>query len=126
MSGKKTYLFLSFGIFLILFMVHSFATMTGLYWITGWFDIVSHLIGGFGIFYVFSYIYSFRNKKPSIGVIIGLSLIIGIMWELFELNYGITSILSHKYIPDTLIDLGCDIIGSYTAFLITKKYGGSK
>ncbi len=122
MSEKNTYLYLSLGFLLLLFTVHSFATITGLYWITGWFDIVSHLIGGFVIFFVFSYIFSFKNKKPSLGVIITLSLLIGIVWELFELKYGITSFASSRYISSTSTDLFFDIIGSCLAFLITKKY----
>ncbi|MFA6463709.1 MAG: hypothetical protein WCV55_01735 [Candidatus Paceibacterota bacterium] len=121
MSGKSTYLFLSLGIFILLFLVHFFATMTGLYWITGWFDGVSHLIGGFGIFFVLSYVFSFKSKKPSLGVIITFSLLIGILWELFEIKYGITSILSRQYFPDTSMDLVCDIVGSCIAFLITRQ-----
>ena len=95
--------------------------MTGLYWITGWFDGVSHLIGGFGIFFVLSYVFSFKSKKPSLGVIITFSLLIGILWELFEIKYGITSILSRQYFPDTSMDLVCDIVGSCIAFLITRQ-----
>ncbi|MEI8338262.1 MAG: hypothetical protein WCF92_03930 [bacterium] len=123
MSGKNTYLYSSFGFLILLLLVHSFATYTGLYWITGWFDTVSHLLGGFVIFFGFSYIFSFKNKKPTLGVIIILSLLVGIIWELFELKYGITSLVSRKYISSTSIDLIFDIIGSCLAFLIVKKYG---
>ncbi|MEI6478852.1 MAG: hypothetical protein WCO18_01020 [bacterium] len=126
MTGKKAYLFLSLGVFLLLFAVHFFATMTGLYWISGWFDSVSHLIGGFGIFFVLSYVFSIKGRRPSLGSVVAFSLLIGVIWELFELNYGITSISNHKYAYDTSSDLVFDVIGGFLAFLITKKYARSK
>lgn len=126
MPNRNTYLFLSLGIFFLLFLVHFFATKTGLYWITGWFDSVSHLIGGFGIFFVLAYVLSFIGKKPSLLSIILLTLFIGIIWELFELKYGITVISSRTYTFDTSSDLVFDIVGGVLALLITKKYARTK
>ncbi len=126
MPNRNTYLFLSLGIFLLLFIVHLFATMTGLYWISGWFDSISHLIGGFGIFFVLAYVFSFKGRFPSFRSVVAVSLLIGVIWELFELRYGITSISSHRYSFDTSSDLFFDIVGGFLAFLITKKYGRSK
>lgn len=120
MPNRNTYLFLSLGIFLLLFAIHFFATKTGLYWITGWFDSVSHIIGGFGIFFVLAYVFSLASKNPSLVVVIVSTLVIGIIWELFELKYGITSISSSKYILDTSSDLIFDIIGGVLGFLIVK------
>jgi hypothetical protein len=121
MQRKKTYLFLSLGIFFLLFVVHLFATMTSLYWITGWFDSVSHLIGGFGIFFFLSYSFSLAGKRLSLVVLIVFSVLIGILWELFQLKYGITLITSPSYWLSTSTDISYGVIGSLAGYLLTKK-----
>lgn len=79
-------------------------------------DIINHLLGGFSI----ALIVFWLSKNPKL--IIPISMIAGIGWEVFEVYYDITgwpiSTLAYKF--DTIKDLLMDFTGAFIVFLIIK------
>ena len=53
-----------------------------------------------------------------------LGLIVGVMWEIFELKIRVELLYTDDYFFDTITDLGADILGALSAaiYFITKKY----
>ncbi|MEK7589672.1 MAG: hypothetical protein AAB475_00240 [Patescibacteria group bacterium] len=103
-----------------------------LYWIFWWFDIPVHFLGGLWVglivmwFFFFSgFIYKDVNlmKKTKIFFIIILSvIIIGVLWEVFEVGAGLISTDEYGYFLDTPLDIIMDIFGGIVAFIYAKKY----
>ncbi len=106
--------------FLLLFIVGSLAVTADilhLYWTTWWLDSVIHFMAGttVGMAGVVFWNYNFKiipTVRKSIYIGILSVLIVGILWELYELYFGIETILEGKqYYVDTISDLLQDICG---------------
>ena len=120
--------FKEFFILSILIAVfHYIALQYFLYWTVDWFDILMHFLGGFliSIFVIFIlYSYSdFENlKKHKIFLFVlitGLTLAVGLGWELWEVFVGLTNTL--KDLNDTILDIVMDMIGSLAAIYYARK-----
>jgi len=108
-------------------VLHYISLKLFLYWTIWWFDILMHFLGGFliSIFIIFV-LYSYTNfeslKKHRIllfGLIIGLTLVVGLTWELWEIFVGFTNTL--KDLNDTIMDVVMDTIGSISAIYYSRK-----
>lgn len=91
-----------------------------LYWTTWWHDMIMHFIAGFVIAMTVVLVYQvfFKNSdwyKNNIVFISVLSaVVIGLLWEYFELYYEVTYLSDGKeYWSDTLSDLFLDTLGGY-------------
>lgn len=97
------------------------------YWTISWYDIMMHLMGGYVISLIASYILInffqkgiVADKKVTAVLILSFVLIVGLGWELWELFVGFTDVIEDRV--DTLIDIAMDFIGGYFAFLYAKKF----
>lgn len=88
-------------------------------WYYWWFDKSLHftagIIVGISSFIFSSYFPKFFNKNKKIIVFSIIAIfIIGILWELFELYFDITSLSDgYVYYKDTFIDLVMDVLGGF-------------
>lgn len=108
-------------------VLHKIALTLFLYWTTPWFDILMHFLGGFtiGLIAGFAFFISGFVKIPrdhllnAFIIIIGTVLIVGLVWELWEVFVGFTDVLNDEV--DTIMDVVMDLIGASVAFLYIKK-----
>lgn len=103
----------------VLFGAHEFALSTNLYWTTSWADIVTHTLGGGVVSGVFILAFSLRQEAKSIRFshILLLTFVVGVLWEIFELVFGMTSYSDPAYPLDTSGDLFFDCLGAYISYL---------
>ena len=89
-----------------------------LYFTTSWFDTIVHFLAGACVamagFLALSYFsdrFTFSYRKMTLVAILG-AFIIGILWEFYELYFGITFLSDGiRYVRDTASDLLMDIVG---------------
>jgi len=117
---KKTFIFPIFVLSSIILISHSAATYFYLYWMTPWIDIPNHLLGGAIVSLIF-WSLAFRlktdfftNNSRFFSLFIGL--IVGFLWEVFELHYSITSMGAPGYFADSSLDILNSIVGVFIAF----------
>jgi hypothetical protein len=101
---------------LIAIKLHLFSTIM-------WFDMIMHSSGGFFIGLFAVWVLTWKGKIDfSYGQLlligVGTALIVGVLWELFELYTGITYFFS----PDYWGDNGMDIIMDLTGGLVSVWY----
>lgn len=84
------------------------------YW---FYDIIMHVLGGIGI--ALSALYILKNPK----YIIPATIFAGVVWELFEMYYGIAGakLWTNAYYADTIKDLFDDTLGSVIIYFIVVK-----
>ena len=111
-----------FAIFIAI--CHLFALKFYIYWTDMWFDIPMHILSGalissIGLWAVyFSPLKSIllNSQKKVFLISILFALIVGLLWEIFELNFGLISYLFVDMV-DSIKDLIDDVIGSLIAGL---------
>ncbi len=108
----------------LLFLVgilNFFADYLYLYWVIWWFDMLVHFLAGATVamatVLVLSFLYRTYEENSLIkNIILAVlgALVVGIIWELYELYFGIT-LLSDGiiYFRDTLSDILMDISGGF-------------
>ncbi len=106
----------------VLLVVVAFLFFVGeafyLRWTFWWFDVVLHFLGGLcvamGGLSTWLYLSSSTNISNTKLTLVGLlwALAIGIIWEIFEVHFGITFLSDGiAYVRDTASDLIMDICG---------------
>lgn len=113
---------------IVIAVVHYLALNFYLYWTIGWLDILVHFLGGFliGLFVIF-FAVSY-SKLENLGkykiiifsLVIGITLAVGLLWELWEVFVGFTDTLTD--LGDTILDLIMDTAGSVVAIYYSKKH----
>ena len=93
-----------------------------LYWTDSWVDIPMHIFGGILVSSIGLWIlyfsglknYLIKNPKSSIFISVLIAIIVGILWEIFELYFGL---ISHSFFDrvDSVKDLLDDVIGGLIA-----------
>ena len=112
----------------IVAVLHYISLKYYLYWTLPWFDILMHTLGGFlvALFIIFilnSYGRIEELKKHKVFLLLliyGLTLVVGLTWELWEVFVGFTDTFND--LGDTILDIVMDIIGAAIAIVYTKKY----
>ena len=129
----KTLLFKqTFVLLIVIGVLDFFANKLYFYWTIWWFDMLMHFISGFciGMVGVLIWQYCFDKDlslKKSMLLSILFSFSVGILWEVFELRFEITSISEgivyySDTISDLVLDVGGGILGSfYGHHLLLKK-----
>ncbi len=120
----KTTLFL----LLLVAALNEFGTIFYLYWTTKWFDMITHFLGGatagLGVILFFVYILKKQNVSRRQIIWIGIvgTFVIGILWEVYELSFGITSFSDGMYyVLDTSKDITMDMLGGILGSLYAAK-----
>lgn len=123
MNIRTPILMLVFAVSFLLLFAHKIALNTNLYWTTSWADIVTHTMGGVLVGGIIAYLFTFSKKQiPSLCSILCISFGVGILWEVFELVFQLTSFTDQGYLIDTLGDLFCDFFGSLITYYILDRY----
>lgn len=117
MERKKLFK-LSFWLLVIIGIMDYIGVKFYLFWPSGYYDIPMHFLGGLWISLVFLWIWSkFKNLilfKEIFNKIIIIVMIVGILWEIFEIIVGATSLSDGIfYWKDTFGDLTMDFIGGF-------------
>lgn len=116
MTSAIKNLFYLLGISLILYFTNFIAIKANLYWTTIWADMVTHTLGGMVVGGIVIFGTSLlRKQKKSLSLFI-ITLIVGIVWEVFELYTGMTMITDSGYYLDTFGDICFDLLGAYLSY----------
>lgn len=99
-----------------------------LYWTTWWHDMIMHFIAGVVVamtsilFYQLFFKKSEWSKSKLVMFSVAVTMIVGLLWEYFELYFEITSFAdSLSFWTDTLSDLFLDTVGGYLGALYSIK-----
>ena len=109
-------------VILVVAILHGAALLFFLYWQYAWYDIVVHFLGGvfLGLLLLWLLLHSGYFVAPTtrtdlmVNLLFG-TLIIGALWELFEVVAGVP--LEEDYALDTSTDLLMDFLGAFSAYL---------
>lgn len=121
----KTPLFIwIFITIVIIAILHFSALQFFLYWKFWWFDILTHFLGGLWVsisllwfFFQFGSVNVFKNKKNHIFLVAFVgTILIGVMWEIFEYYFGISGVNASNYVRDTATDIFFDLMGGIVAY----------
>ncbi len=115
MRNKKLAAF-TIALLLVILFLHVYAIKGHWYIQYPFLDIILHFLGGAGLALSVLYI----SKKTN--YIIFSTVILGIIWELFEVYFDITGwpISSRGYRVDTSIDVLMDTLGATVVWFISK------
>ncbi len=121
---------------LLVFMaaVHLVATYLKWYWSIPWIDRIPHFTAGalvalssLWLFYLSGY---FRLSKPSYGKMFFLSfssaVVVGLLWEIFEVTFHITSLSSPNYLSNNGGDMLMDMAGAVAGYAYFSYKGYNK
>ncbi|OGF69919.1 hypothetical protein A3H65_02655 [Candidatus Giovannonibacteria bacterium RIFCSPLOWO2_02_FULL_45_14] len=111
-------------IFLAIFLVHGWATLSAAYFYYWWLDLVLHGAGGLWVGMTALYLIRNENFSPIIifWLVFGSAAIVGLFWEFFEFALAHLPGELSKFgfiqqgIEDVLSDLLSDLIGGIIAF----------
>lgn len=89
-------------------------------------DIVFHFLGGFFVALFFigflkKALIAERSLTKDVVLIVGASILIGVIWEFFEFFTGFTPPPTVNIFQDTLLDLVMDIAGAATMFFVVRQ-----
>lgn len=115
-----------FIIGIIVAILNKIAVSLSLYTTIWWYDIPMHILGGvlialITLFFIYdAKFFNFSDKKPAVifASAVGMVLIIGLSWELWELYMGLTNVYTDRI--DTAKDLVDDTLGAIAAYLYSK------
>lgn len=119
---NKKLLYQSFFLLFFIAVLNWLSIKLFLYLSFRWTDSILHFLAGFSVALFAVWFLSIWQENSSKKVIIIFSficvLIIGVVWELFELYFNITFLSDGiHYITDTSSDLLMDILGGFLASL---------
>jgi hypothetical protein len=113
---------LSLASMIAVYFLHTYG-MTGAYVDYWWLDVLTHSLVCFAIAVFLGAFISLNlsGLKYKKTIIISITIIIGVLWEWLEIEYGITghTLWSDLYIADTLQDFVMDTIGAVIGAVIS-------
>lgn len=115
----------------VIAILHHLAFKFYFYWTVEWFDTFMHFLGGFWVvlFFIWFVFFSkfikidikqYQNRKIFFMSIL-VVLVVGLLWEVFEVFASLVSVQERGYAFDTSLDLVMDLIGGAMAFLYIKR-----
>lgn len=111
----KTALYFALVAIALVAMLHVSGLHFYFYWRIPWYDRIVHVIAGFAVVFFTYYI----SRSLSLSVI--GALVVGVAWEVFEIQSGYSSMAHSGYIFDTIGDLVSDVVGGTVALLYILK-----
>ncbi len=117
MTKSRAALIISLALLVVI--LHVIGLSLEFYWRLSWYDRIVHTLAGITVvltLFSFNVTRRFSKKLPVffLGVFF-TALIVGLLWEVFELRAGITFMGDHGYALDTTWDIICDVIGGLLA-----------
>jgi len=115
----KIFLKLVFVPLVLTALLHLIAVRFYLYWNISWFDSVVHFFGGFFVSGLFLYLldrFLAENKNVKFKSVFMFVLTVSMVWEFFEVSYGITSFNDTNYVAHSFLDIIFGLIGSFFAY----------
>jgi hypothetical protein len=115
------------AMFWVLFIVgamNAIAYKLYLFWTVVWFDMVMHFLGGLFVSLFFFSILSLLKsglsytEKLVLGII--FSVLVGLVWEYYELIIKVTDLADVGYWPDTGMDIVMDTLGALIGVLFVQ------
>ena len=103
---------ISFVLLLTVAVLHSIAIKYYFYWTLSWIDIPIHFLGGLTVSLAAIWFFYFSRYVPPLRLAIASVLVVGIIWESFELFAGIAERNADYYISDTVLDFVANISGA--------------
>lgn len=112
---RQRLLFLILWFSALLYILHRVALTMDLYYASFWADIITHTIAGALVGGIALYLASWFKKKtePSLVSLLLFVLIVGVLWEVFEVMNQLVVVSDEGYVLDTIGDLYFDIFGAY-------------
>jgi hypothetical protein len=115
---NKQPLLLSFVTALLVAVIHIFGLELSLYWLWRPLDSMMHFLAGVSIgLFVAWFMVRLSLLRPALywGAVILATLVVGLAWEWFERQAGISVFHGQLYWPDTISDLALDLAGAIIA-----------
>lgn len=116
MQQKKIF-YTMFAVLAVTGILNTIGTALYLYWTVIWFDMIMHFLGGlFVALFFFSVFLFLKTKLPYMEkLVLGLifSILVGLVWEYYELIIGVTDLGELGYWPDTGMDIVMDTLGAF-------------
>ncbi len=116
----RTSLYATLFLLLIVAILHISGIRLYFYWRIGWYDKVVHMLAGAAVVFFMYYIIRTIDIFPrSYTLVLAMiaAILIGIGWEIFEIQSGYTSVHKLGYAFSTMADLLSDVIGGTAAVL---------
>jgi uncharacterized membrane protein YdcZ (DUF606 family) len=92
-----------------------------------WYDVILHFLSGLSLGIMIVFFFSFysnnalNSQLKTILLAVLFSLFVGIIWEIFELHFGLTSLSDGLvYIRDTASDIIIDVCGGFFGALYAR------
>ena len=115
---KRSLLFVTFLLALLLFILHYTGMTLYLYWTFWWYDYITHFLGGLVIGVLAMWVLNFEKRTLSSFLILFTSvMVVGGAWEIFEYVNGLT-FSTQEYPIDTTIDFVMDALGAISAYFL--------
>jgi hypothetical protein len=101
------------GLITILFILHLVALKLHLYYTTWWMDIINHFLGGMIAAILGLHLFGIvrKDSKNYFWLLLVFVLLVGLIWEIFELSFGLTFVSAENYWGDTIGDIIMDMVG---------------
>ncbi len=111
----------------VIALLHIAGTELRFYWRLGLYDIIVHILGGLWIAMAMLAVVKragveFTTKRNILIVGICTTIIIGFVWEFFELQSGVTTVRHKEFLGDTFGDIIADSVGGLIGSLYSIKY----
>ena len=115
--------FLLFAVTLVtLAVAHHLAMIFYLYWTYFWLDSVMHFLGGAAValgFLTVTQLYVRKEFWAGLLMTVGVVLVVGAIWEIFEFTAGI-SVKEQNFRIDTISDFIFNVIGGICGYTIAR------
>ncbi|MBY0539446.1 hypothetical protein K2P56_03390 [Patescibacteria group bacterium] len=128
MSPRLISLLVIFALVALLGALQQLAFAHYLYWRYSWYDILMHFLGGVVVGAVYLWVVryelpAFFKKYETFLYVFAFSLLVGILWEVFEFFVGIDREFSYPVRQiDTAIDLVMDVLGATLSYMVFSRF----
>jgi hypothetical protein len=112
-----------FTVLAVITVLHFLGLYFYWYFYLPWFDVLVHLLGGIFVAETLLYFYLFGgyefgrfSRWQVFGLVLGIGLLLGILWEAYEVAIGAADSKGRGYGADTVKDLMNDLVGATIGF----------
>lgn len=128
MTPRLISLLVIFALVALLGVLQQLAFAYFLYWRFPWYDILMHFLGGVVVGAVYLWVVryelpAFFKKYETFLYVFAFSLLVGVVWEVFEYLVGIDREFTYSVRQvDTVIDLIMDVSGGTLSYIVFSRF----